>query len=473
MELDQEKPQYSEIDASPVKPFFVSMLTRDIMLEDAILDLLDNCVDGILRSQNNPSQEKPYEGFNVEIEFNKDQFFIKDNCGGIPWSLHEHAFTMGRSADRPPDAAGTVGTYGIGMKRAIFKMGTDCLITTQSGDNCYELHISPNWIVNEKTWMLPVKESTWSEDEDGTTILIGNLHENISDRFSKESELFTKGLTRMISTHYAFIINKGFEIQINKKVVEPKPTQLLFDNRKNVKSPIRPYIYKTKTDSGVEIFLTVGFTSPIPTQDEISSEHTEKKKFSSMNAGWTVLCNDRAVLYCDRSEMTGWGEAGIPKYHTQFIAISGIVEFKSDDPSLLPTTTTKRGIEASSSLYLQVKNQMREGMKIFTSYTNQWKGNEEESKSHMDKMPLLNLEQIKNETENLDFKTLRRTLKGSQYKPHLPKPKALPPKQKKISFTRKNHEIEIIAKHLFDDKDASPAQVGEKCFEIILKEANQ
>ena len=67
-----------------------------------------------------------------------------------------------------------------------------------------------------------------------------------------------------------------------------------------------------------------------------------------MDAGWTIICNDRAVLYCDRTELTGWGEAGVPRYHTQFIAISGIVEFQSNDPAKLPTTTTKRGIDASS-----------------------------------------------------------------------------------------------------------------------------
>jgi hypothetical protein len=45
-----ERTKYAPISASPVKSFFVSWLTRDISLEDAILDLLDNCVDGILRS---------------------------------------------------------------------------------------------------------------------------------------------------------------------------------------------------------------------------------------------------------------------------------------------------------------------------------------------------------------------------------------------------------------------------------------
>ncbi len=33
----------------PTKRFFVSMLTRDIRLSDALLDLIDNCVDGAAR----------------------------------------------------------------------------------------------------------------------------------------------------------------------------------------------------------------------------------------------------------------------------------------------------------------------------------------------------------------------------------------------------------------------------------------
>ena len=38
------------ISASPTKTFFVRMLTRDIDLRYAILDLLDNCVDGIVHT---------------------------------------------------------------------------------------------------------------------------------------------------------------------------------------------------------------------------------------------------------------------------------------------------------------------------------------------------------------------------------------------------------------------------------------
>jgi len=34
-------------------------------------------------------------------------------------------------------------------------------------------------------------------------------------------------------------------------------------------------------------------------------------------------------------------------------------------------------------------------------------------------------------------------------------------------------EIESVAEHLFDDKDADPSSVGERCFDLILKEARR
>ena len=44
----------NKADASPTKAFFVNMITRDISLEDCILDLIDNSVDSAWRSEGNP-----------------------------------------------------------------------------------------------------------------------------------------------------------------------------------------------------------------------------------------------------------------------------------------------------------------------------------------------------------------------------------------------------------------------------------
>lgn len=459
---------YEDVDASPVKSFFVTMLTRDIKLEDAILDLLDNCVDGILRGKPG-NGKKPYEGYWAEIEFKKDYFSISDNCGGIPWSLHKYAFRMGRSDERPKDVSGTVGAYGIGMKRAVFKMGRECLISTQNKEHSYEVDITPAWIDSED-WEIPVKAAKKTSKEDGTIVYIGDLYPNISERFSAGGRAFAADLINMIAAHYAFIIDKGFEVKVNGVSVKPKPTKLIFDDKQK---GIKPFIFEASVD-GVDVFLAVGFTRPIPSEDE-AKEQEDEAKYSSLDAGWTVLCNDRAVLYCDRSELTGWGEAGIARYHTQFIAISGIVEFKSkSDPRKLPTTTTKRGIDSNSILYLQVKNKMREGMKMFIDYTNQWKGQSEESKKYIESGNALSFEEIKAKTKTSALKlteTKKTMLPGKQLKPVLPTPKQFEVKTRRVAYTKSISDIELVAEHLFKDSEVAPAKVGEKCFDIILKSA--
>jgi hypothetical protein len=463
--------KYGPISASPVKSFFVSMLTRDIQLEDAILDLLDNCVDGILRSKRKDGN-RPYEGFWANIEVNKDSFTISDNCGGIPWSLHDYAFRMGRDINRLPDAPGSVGVYGIGMKRAIFKIGKHCLISSRNGKDQYEIEITPEWLGKEDDWNLSVNRARISMKEDGTTIIVGDLNPGITEQFGEDSEKFKSDLIRMISTHYAYIIDKGLNVKVNDITIESRTAKIIFNRRIDETPAIRPYIFKTTTKDDVEIFLTVGFYRPIPLESEIL-DALEAKGYSSEDAGWTVLCNDRAVLYCDRSELTGWGQANVPRYHTQFIGISGIVEFKADDPRKLPTTTTKRGLDASSPLYLQVKNKMLEGMRIFTDYTNKWKGREEEGRKPIQEGVLRSLVEIKEEAQHL---TLNPTTKsfppGDQYMPKLPLPPRLEPTKRRISFVKERTKIETVAEFL-GDSDMRPSDVGEKCFDMVYDEARK
>ena len=107
------------IDASPTKDFFISMLVRDIELVDAIADLVDNCVDGARRTRPNGN----YSGLWVRMDANTDKFRIADNCGGIPVDLaRNYAFRFGRPTGMKATKH-SVGQFGIGMKRALFKLG--------------------------------------------------------------------------------------------------------------------------------------------------------------------------------------------------------------------------------------------------------------------------------------------------------------------------------------------------------------
>lgn len=259
--------KFNSIPAHPVKSFFVDMLTRDIDLKDAMLDLLDNCVDGIQRIETATKlkQKKPYAGHWAKITFSKDSFAIEDNCGGIPWKFHDYAFRMGRIKDKNIDKGRkTVGVYGIGMKRAIFKMGRDCTITSHAADASYKVRISPEWMQDESDWDIDVSGVTASKTK-GTKINVSKLNAGIAKDF--DSANFENEFCAEISTHYAYIMEKGFSVFVNEKQVQPQSLHLLFS--RSIQHTIQPFIYETQY-KGVDVFLAVGFTGPIPGSDEVN-----------------------------------------------------------------------------------------------------------------------------------------------------------------------------------------------------------
>jgi len=457
------------VNAKPVKAFFVSMLTRDISLEDAILDLIDNCVDGALRIINPQDiASKDYSNYRVYITFSENSFKIEDNCGGIEKNiLATYAFRMGRPSDSPQDKnMPTVGVYGIGMKRAIFKMGTACTVRTQHEGHACLLSIDDNWLLDENKWELPLSDVA-SGKVDGTTIEISNLFPGIKQAFDKSNTIFLSDLTKKIATTYALILDNGFEISINGTSIRSRGVKFAIDSASSKREKIQPYIFRG-TIGAVKIFLAVGLTKPLSTPDD------ENGPYSKEDAGWTIICNDRVIVYCDKTELTGWGEKPIPKYHSQFRAISGVVEFYSEDAKALPTTTTKRGIEAGTPLFAQVRVKMREGLKYFIDYTNNWKGKEPEAKSQVVTAPKVTLAELKN-TDNTSF-TYVECDSGEVFKPNLPKPQKEDSGIRTVSFRSHKDNLMLVAEYLdikWEDQKSVLTEIGEACFKNILRKAEK
>src|SRR4051812_46012025 len=96
------------------------MLVRDVPLIRAIIDLVDNSLDGALRCAGNSPSLAPY---GVRLTVSPDKLEVADNCGGIPIDVaRNYAFRFGRSPDAP-STEHSIGQFGVGMKRTIFKVG--------------------------------------------------------------------------------------------------------------------------------------------------------------------------------------------------------------------------------------------------------------------------------------------------------------------------------------------------------------
>lgn len=458
------------IFGGPTKRFFVSMLTKDIELSDAILDLVDNCVDGAMRSQKlEVGAESNFDGFSASLTINENQFLLKDNCGGIPQEHISDAFHLGRPKVEKDGHLPTIGMFGIGMKRAIFKIARSASVISISNDGKNEVTYSEEWLnPNNDDWNLPIEKTESGENADfGVEIKVDALKPDISHRFGQSSYL--ESLKEDLSRHFGYIMQKGFVINVNGEPLDAITLPLRaedYDGRKE--KALLPFDFEFEKDA-VKIRVTVGLFRPLVHEQEIDEEAIQPSERRDI-AGISVICNDRVVVLQDKSRITGWGEGGTPRYHPQFRAIAGLISIYSADAEKLPLSTTKRGLDATSEYYLIAREQSIAGIKIFTDFTNKWKGNERganeffQSAKKKDAKTGIALAQ--------NYGKVVRGMEGAKrFKPDLPTPQKTS-RTSRISFTKSKDDIEAVSLKLFGDTDAKPSAVGEEAFDRILKETS-
>ena len=325
------------IDASVSKAFFVEMLVKDIPLEMAIHDLLDNCIDGALRLRGDQS----FEGLAVDITCASDHFTIRDNCGGIDYDVaRNYAFRFGRPPEAEP-VPYSVGRFGVGMKRAVFKLGRHFYVRSTSETHRFVVDVDVTSWEKLPQWQFEFDElEAFTEprpvEERGSEVHVEQLVDSVAERFQLDS--FASRLRRAIAARHEVHLNRGLVVKVNGFSIVGNP---------------------------VHFFALPGRLHPANREDSyngvVARQIVGVGPRDPDDAGWYVFCNGRMVLRADQSEVTGWGESNIerrPKYHNDFAWFRGCVFFDSKDPAALPWNTTKDGVDQDSGVYRSVRTQM-------------------------------------------------------------------------------------------------------------------
>ena len=429
--------------ADPTKEFFIDMITRDIGLDECIFDLLDNSIDGAYR---NRRENGRLDSFSAEINIYADSFTIHDNCGGMKLSdATDYAFHFGRRADAPKDSDRSIGLYGIGMKRAVFKIGKKIVIQSSTESHPEEAFLTTievdNWAAS-KEWDFTLEQLA-QPDFIGTRIDITDLKEGVGSEFG--DELFIKELRTNIGRYYSFFIEDGFEIKVNGVIVK----QHIFGVRSS--EEIEPYVdsYVDK-ETGVNVRIVSGLAG-IPPDDASDPDVVSR---NTSNWGWFVVCNNRVVLAGDKTDKTVWGDGTFPSWHPQYNGFMGIVFFDSENPGELPWTTTKRQIDETVPVYRRAVVGMRDATRTYLNYTNTRKSSLEQAKS------------VEGKADYVSVKTAAPSAAKSMKLPiYAPKPKV---RMANILYTKPLDQVEKVAVAL-GNRSLSYKDVGIKTFEYFYE----
>lgn len=341
------------IAGNPSKSFFIDMITRDLSVTDCILDLIDNALDSaveksgvdimetLTKADDTSRFQSRFQGMSVSITVAPDRFTIKDTCGGIGIEdARNSVFRFGN-----PDEHGAnngLSVYGIGMKRAFFKLGKVIHMRSRTDKELFEVNIDVDeWKgKNDQDWSFKfasygaVDVSTGHEAA-GTLVSIETLRDDIQQKFQQVS--FVNQLRAKIAATYGLFIRAGLSVSLNGESISAELPVIA--TTKDVITSAR----KTLHYDGVEVLILAGVT---PRTDKTPQ-------------GWYVFCNGRMVLQADKGESTGWGTPTLlPKWHVKFGHFVGYVYFKSTDARKLPWTTTKQNVVIDSPLYQTALSEM-------------------------------------------------------------------------------------------------------------------
>ncbi len=337
--MEPVKDQYA-IRGDPTKGLFIEMLTRDISLSAAIVDLVDNSTDGARRLRNSAN----YDGLWVRIDLNDERFKISDNCGGIPVALaRQYAFRIGRAPGMEPTPH-SIGQFGVGMKRAIFKMGYHFAVDSKAADDSFLIDQDiRDWADDSESWdfrFAEIRDTGAPEAQRGTTITVSDLREDVAQSFA--NSIWRGKLRIELRTRLQEAISAGLAVTLNGVPISVDPLTLLSDDK--LKPALEDICFDhPQAPANVRLWCGLG--------------RSEDAKLS----GWHIFCNGRLVLEADKTDVTGWGStfgATLPRFHPQYNHFRGYAFFDCADASRLPWNTTKTGVDLDSPIYRATRLRM-------------------------------------------------------------------------------------------------------------------
>lgn len=337
---------------------------------ECVFDLIDNSIDAardrIMARGAFPADQyglpADYSGYRIDLRFSKDAFEISDDCGGIEEAtLTRRAFVVGSTSSHDYG----IGWFGIGLKRALLKLGRTYTISTDTGDFAARLSFAAEDLGQGEGEL--TADVLVSSGRAGTTIRIEGLNPGARHEFGGS---WTDGVPKHLSRRYGLYVKKGLAITVEGAEIAP------FGPGLREEGPVPLNTQHFSLADGMEVYVDSGMHESY----RIKGEDDDWRRDTELTDqyGWYFACNDRIIRSAAHDEDIGF----TANWHPEYYGFVGWVRFVSKDAEHLPWDTKKTAIDLSSNVFQQIKGKLQ---KFADAYrTDQRKarrgGEEEQSK---------------------------------------------------------------------------------------------
>lgn len=345
--IDQSEKQASLIPiyfgADPA--YLIRGLSADISTRECIFDLVDNSIDAARNEVLGRADTRfdkhglpsSYRGFHIDIDLTPSTVRVRDDCSGMDeQELSRRAFRTGAKSQHPFG----IGHFGVGLKRAIFKLGTEVSLQTDNGREAFSFAFDEDAVLAAGDEPLTAIRAATS-GEKGNALEVSKLRPDVAADVG--SSQWVDQLADGLRRRYGIFTRKGLTIRLCGHPILPfGPTVRTEDV-----GPVRHASQTMQTKAGVKIFAEAGLHEDYRIKGLESDYDEMRHRAISNELGWYVVCNDRIILVADRTDRTGWTTG----WHNEYAGFLGWVHYVAADPELLPWDSKKSGINESNDAH--------------------------------------------------------------------------------------------------------------------------
>lgn len=343
---------------SPSKETYKS-LQSDVSPISAVKELIDNAIDNWRRVE----QKNPDLHINIQYSHDERTFRIQDDSGGVRDEEMAKVFALGASSKEK--ITQSIGSYGMGAKKAIIRLGKKATIKSRTfgSDLGYGFTIDEGWLNADNTWTVDREEydlpagTTLIEIEE-TKIEIGEEHfeeEEVeeSTRYKSQKDFIEALVEDFSETYEDFLLGQaGREdgnvvIEINGIEVEPAEQPEWSFTPYDGYHPRHFKNYEisgfSNRDSPVNVSIVAGL---FPTGE-------------SAQSGTDIFIQNRKIISQSTSKDGGWGDH-LPKWGPQKRRTKFQVRISAEEsPETLPWDTQKSNIDIDDQVTKKIFNFLR------------------------------------------------------------------------------------------------------------------